>query len=50
MQDGSRDVGLASRYPLDMLAFRSRAQVVLVKHGATPYDASVTLRVWNRYL
>ena len=31
-------------------AFRSRAQVVLVNQGATPYDASVTLRVWNRYL
>ena len=32
------------------LALRSGARVVLVNQGATPYDASVTLRVWNRYL
>ncbi len=28
------------------LALRSRTQVVLVNQGATPYDASATLRVW----
>jgi NAD-dependent deacetylase len=29
------------------LALRSGARVVLVNQGATPYDASATLRVWS---
>ncbi len=28
-------------------AIRSRARVVLVNQGETPYDAAVTLRVWS---
>jgi NAD-dependent deacetylase len=28
-------------------AIRSRARVVLVNHGETPYDDVVTLRVWR---